>query len=119
MEYSPDDREMLIGVLGGECSLCGEEDPEPSHANRSDGFEVHHVNGDRRDNSAANLRLLCISCHRALHANGGDMGYRDEETLREKVSDGHTVKSLAAHFDVSDTTIHNYLQEHGIDADYS
>jgi hypothetical protein len=31
-------------------------------------LEVHHLNGDRRDNSLANIELLCPNCH-ALTGN--------------------------------------------------
>lgn len=32
------------------------------------GFEIHHVNGDPRDNQIDNLALLSAKAHRALHA---------------------------------------------------
>ncbi len=32
------------------------------------GFEIHHKNGDHRDNRISNLRLLTMKAHRQLHA---------------------------------------------------
>lgn len=31
------------------------------------GMDLHHVDGDRTNNSSGNLKPLCAPCHRALH----------------------------------------------------
>ncbi|WP_256103175.1 HNH endonuclease [Streptomyces sp. ODS05-4] len=42
------------------CALCG---ASPSWHGRRMVLEIDHVNGDRLDNRAANLRFLCPNCH--------------------------------------------------------
>lgn len=44
------------------CERCGFV---PEHVCQLD---VHHVDGDRTNNSPANLRTLCANCHRMMHA---------------------------------------------------
>ena len=35
------------------------------------GYEVHHINHNKRDNRPSNLTVLSKSAHRAVHRNGG------------------------------------------------
>ena len=51
-------------------------------------FEMHHVNGDRTNNSRDNLKWLCVSCHKKAHYRmgrkcKGDNGY---ELLTDKIA---------------------------------
>jgi len=47
-------RETLIAILGGKCIRCG--------STRM--LELHHIDGDRSNNSVDNIELLCFNCHR-------------------------------------------------------
>ena len=35
------------------------------------GYEVHHINHNKRDNRPSNLTVIPRSVHRAIHSNGG------------------------------------------------
>jgi RNase P subunit RPR2 len=54
-------RRYLIETRGEQCSLCGWHERHPITG--SVPLEMDHLNGNYADNSAANLRLLCPSCH--------------------------------------------------------
>ena len=47
-------------------------------------LDIHHVDGDWKNNSADNLQVLCHSCHMKLHWRQGDFdaGNREERDLR-------------------------------------
>lgn len=50
-------RTKCFNHYGYECKVCGSDED----------IHVHHVNGDREDNSIENLMPLCISCHMKVH----------------------------------------------------
>jgi len=54
-------RERLIraGLKERRCERCGIDE---WHGHRVP-LELDHINGDRRDNRLANLRILCPNCH--------------------------------------------------------
>ena len=39
-------------------------------------MQLHHVNGDGRDNRLDNLELLCPNCHSQTETYGGRNGHR-------------------------------------------
>ena len=48
------------------CEECGfQSDPS-----KSSFIHVHHVNGNKQDNSDSNLKVLCIDCHRTQPGHG-------------------------------------------------
>ena len=51
-------------------------------------LEVHHIDGDNRNNSADNLLLLCPNCH-ALTNN-----YRGRNRVKDNISDEDFVEAL-------------------------
>lgn len=54
-------RETAVGYLvlrdGPKCRLCGQELADPSK------FDIDHIDGNRYNHTAANLRLLCHKCN--------------------------------------------------------
>jgi len=53
-------RDRALSEYGEQCSECGE----------TENIEVHHLNGDRTDNSLDNLLPLCRDCHAKVHGPG-------------------------------------------------
>ena len=49
----------LIALRGRKCECCGLE----TWLDQPINLEVHHINGDRTNNSLENLQLLCPNCH--------------------------------------------------------
>lgn len=49
----------LISIRGRKCENCGIEEWLGKPIN----LEVHHIDGDRSNNSLDNLQLLCPNCH--------------------------------------------------------
>lgn len=50
-------RQRALDVLGEICKFCGS----------TKDLHVHHINGDRSDNTVFNLAPLCQSCHVSIH----------------------------------------------------
>ena len=49
----------LINLRGHRCECCGLTE----WLGKPITLEIHHINGDRLDNSLENLQLLCPNCH--------------------------------------------------------
>lgn len=65
------------GLLPTHCQECG----IAAWRGRPLPLELHHVNGDGRDNSLSNLALLCPNCHSQTDSWGGrNSGSREPES---------------------------------------
>ena len=53
-------------------------------------LELDHINGDNKDNSLDNLRLLCPNCHSQTPTYRG----RNKNTGKKKVSDVELLEAL-------------------------
>ena len=79
-------------------------------------LEVHHKNGNRRDNSICNLESLCVSCHKKEeYASGrvkrGEKGY---PRLTEKIK-SIVAGSIGMTYDITmEAPNHNYVVDTGI-----
>jgi len=64
------------------CSLC-ERKLNEINAMKSSGnkscLEVHHINGDHKDNRKENLVVVCKYCHKLIHKGIHRHRYRQEE----------------------------------------
>jgi 5-methylcytosine-specific restriction endonuclease McrA len=50
----------------GHCERCGSDGSDSR-------LDVHHRNGNKRDQTLANLVVLCHRCHMQLHSEQGDL----------------------------------------------
>lgn len=52
-------RLLKEGIKESKCEICG----NTKWLNKPIPLELHHINGDHKDNRLSNLQLLCPNCH--------------------------------------------------------
>lgn len=73
-------RKQTIGRDKSKCVACGSKK----------NLEIHHINGDTKDNSKMNLITLCRKCHNKIdkierqNTRGSNAFYRYGEEIRPK-----------------------------------
>jgi len=69
-------RLLAAGLLPRRCERCGIDEwlGDPLS------LQLHHVNGDGRDNRLENLQILCPNCHSQTGSWGGRNGKRGGAT---------------------------------------
>jgi hypothetical protein len=71
-------------LYGATCKYCHEKDHGPSRSTSCElcgyqplfirSLDVHHRDGDKKNNEEYNLMTLCATCHRELEASIHDLG---------------------------------------------
>jgi hypothetical protein len=64
-------RERLLLEQNGRCDLC---QTEQIWNNKPLKFQLDHINGDRRNETRINLRMICPNCHTQTETYGGKNG---------------------------------------------
>lgn len=72
-------------------------------------LQVHHINGNRNDNTITNLQLLCPNCH-ALTDNYCGKNKKKEKTKNEKI-DTFKKSSKSLKFPSKETLIENFKEK--------
>lgn len=52
----------------GHCEICGSDGSDSR-------LDVHHKNGDKKDQSMSNLVVLCHRCHMKIHGERAETGF--------------------------------------------
>ena len=71
-------RKGFPGIVKTACELCGFVALDPCQ------LDVHHINGDKRDNSNDNAQVLCANCHR-LVTKANKQGIYNEEIIATRL----------------------------------
>jgi hypothetical protein len=69
---------------------------EISHGNIPDGFEIHHIDGNRSNNDLSNLKLVSIEEHLEIHRSQGDIGAVHAIMIRMDEYDRDEIARLAS-----------------------
>ncbi len=55
-----------------QCQICSEKEKR---------IEIHHIDGNRRNNNYKNLSVVCSYCHFAIHDNGKNTRFKRREVI--------------------------------------
>lgn len=94
-------KRMRIEVLKnskGRCEICG----KPAKI-------IHHIDGDKSNQSIDNLMALCRNCHIPLHCDDDPNVSNIGRPLKYSLICNMSVKEISKIFDVSTGTIYNWL----------
>jgi hypothetical protein len=61
---------LRLGRDLSRCQICGETDKR---------IDVHHIDGNFRNNNNFNLGIICSFCHFAIHDNGKETRFKSKE----------------------------------------
>jgi hypothetical protein len=83
---------------------------EKFHGPIPDGFEIHHIDGDRSNNDLSNLKLVSIEEHLEIHRSQGDIGAVQAILIRMNEYDSEEIARLASitQKKLIDEGVHNF-----------
>lgn len=87
-------------------------------------LELHHKDGNHNNNSLDNLQILCPNCHARTESYRGrgvsKLNYTipEKEELLNKLRSAGTVKNLAKMYDVSESTIREWVKKNEMRSDW-
>jgi len=70
--YNLKSRLIRAGLKNNRCERCGITEWQGQPLS----MQLHHINGDGKDNRLGNLELLCGNCHSQTPNYGGHNGHR-------------------------------------------
>jgi predicted HNH restriction endonuclease len=75
---APPQKIEVIEKSGGKCEICRRPYDTVT-------FEFHHINGDRAITVDENLLLVCLFCHKKIHAKAGNKLANRRVRLKQKI----------------------------------
>ena len=79
------------------CSSCGQEFTDDKR------LQVHHIDGDRANNSDSNTVILCRECHLDLHHPGRVWNKHFSKRLRNQ---GYTFEAIGKLLGITRQRVH-------------
>lgn len=83
--------------------------------------DVHHINGDKKDNRIENLMILKKTEHSRTHGIGriinrthNNFIYTTEEEIKEAVMKGGTVSEMAERLSMDSSTLYKKIKRHSL-----
>ena len=107
----------LISLRGHKCECCGLTE----WLNKPITLEVHHIDGDKKNNELDNLQLLCPTCHSYTNNYGSKNNVKDEisdETFFEAIKNSSSVRQALFSLNMSDAG-GNYVRARRIMEQYN
>lgn len=112
-------RKALIDMRGQQCEICKMKEwlNQPIH------LELHHIDGDKSNNTLTNLQLLCPNCH-SYTDNYGSKNKHSQEVLDEELiqalKSSSTIRQALLSLNMSDsganyTRARNLIASHDIE----
>jgi DNA-binding CsgD family transcriptional regulator len=96
-------------LLQEKCSVCG---LPPTWQGRHLTLHLDHIDGDRKNHSVSNLRLLCPNCHQQTETWGAKRTSKlpNDDKMIEHLREGLRYDEIASLYKVSPSTVSHRLR---------